>query len=82
MGKNDTKAEAPKVERVRRSDEEILADLERQLAEKRAKAEAKKHKARDAAWAKRAKLVEKRDAIAAQIEAIDAEFPQPEATEA
>lgn len=86
MGKQDkaavAKTTAPKAERKVRTEEQRIADLEAELAERRRKAEARKNKVRDAAWAKRSKLVARRDELTKQIEAIDAEFPQePASTE-
>ena len=71
--KSETKAE-----RKVRTDAERIADAERQLKELRDRAEKKANRARDEAWARRAKLVTRRDELNAKIEEIDQAYPQPE----
>lgn len=65
--------------RTIRTSEQQIADLEAKLKATRERAEAKKNKARDTAWAKRAKLVTQRDALNEKIAEIDSQYPQPEA---
>lgn len=69
-------AKETKAERKVRTDAERIADAERQLKELRERAEKKANKARDEAWAKRAKLVERRDKLNEQIAEIDKAYPQ------
>lgn len=89
MGKQDNavKAEnadkvarntAPKKERKIRTIEEQIADAEAKAKALREKAEARRNKGRTAALEKRAKLVEKITVLQAQVDDIDAEYPQPE----
>jgi hypothetical protein len=76
--KTTAQAEAPKAKRAVLTPEQRIAKAEADLAALRQKAEARKNKARDEAWDKRAKLIARRDELNAKIAKIDAEFPQDE----
>lgn len=80
MAKKEAAA-APKKERRIRSIEEQIADAEAKAKELRERAEKRANKERDAAWEKRTKLVNRRDQAQAEIDKIDAQFPQPGNTE-
>lgn len=64
--------EEPKAKRKMLTAEERVALLEAQLAEAKAKADAKANKVKTEAKAKRATLIERRDKLNAQIAELDA----------
>lgn len=71
--KDAAKSTASKPRKIR-TEAERIKDLERQLAEAKAKAEQRSSKAADALKERRGKLVARRDKIDADIKALDAEL--------
>ena len=80
MVKDTTKAKADKPKRTVLTPQQRVEKLEAELAAARERAAKRANAGRTKALEKRAKLVEKRDTLNAQIAAIDAEYPDEETT--